>query len=93
MSESKPSVPAPWIDPDDAPDLSTPEWAAKLDAADVRRGDKIVRRGRPPLDHPKQLVSLRLDQDVLDSLRAGGPDWQSRANAALRAALGLPETV
>jgi len=29
-------------------------------------------------------VSLRLDQDVVDGLRATGPGWQGRVNAALK---------
>jgi uncharacterized protein (DUF4415 family) len=57
-----------------------------FDKADFYIGDKLIRRGRgrPPLDAPKKLVSLRLDRDVIDSFRAGGPGWQSRINAALR---------
>jgi uncharacterized protein (DUF4415 family) len=67
-------------DPDTAPELSD-EW---FDKAELTVGDKVIRRGRPPLDAPKKLVSLRLDQDVIDRFRAGGPGWQSRINAALR---------
>lgn len=53
-------------------------------AASARRG-----RGRPPAAHPKALVSLRLDQDVVARFKADGPGWQSRMNAALRKAAGL----
>ena len=69
-------------DPDTAPEL-TDEF---FDKADLHYGETLLRRGRgrPPLDTPKKLVSLRLDQDVIDSFRAGGPGWQSRVNAALR---------
>jgi uncharacterized protein (DUF4415 family) len=67
-------------DPDTAPELTDDFF----DRAEIRHGDKILRRGRPPLDLPKRLVSLRLDQDVVDAFRAGGPGWQSRINAALR---------
>jgi uncharacterized protein (DUF4415 family) len=51
-----------------------------------------LRRTRGPQKAPvKQLVSLRLDQDVLDRFRATGPGWQSRMNEALRqAARDLP---
>jgi uncharacterized protein (DUF4415 family) len=57
-----------------------------FDKADFYIGDKLIRRGRgrPPLGAPKKLVSLRLDQDVIERFRAGGPGWQSRINAALR---------
>ena len=34
---------------------------------------------------PKQAISLRVDQDVLDWFRAGGPRYQTRMNAVLRA--------
>ena len=37
----------------------------------------------------KKLVSLRLDQDVLERFRATGPGWQSRINEALRKAAGI----
>jgi uncharacterized protein (DUF4415 family) len=67
-------------DPDTAPEL-TDEF---FDKADLRVGDKLIRRGRPPLDTRKKLVSLRLDQDVIERFRAGGPGWQSRINAVLR---------
>lgn len=34
---------------------------------------------------PKRAISLRVDQDVLDWFRAGGPRYQTRMNAVLRA--------
>jgi uncharacterized protein (DUF4415 family) len=34
-------------------------------------------------------VNIRLDPDVLDHFRAGGPGWQSRINTALRKAAKL----
>jgi uncharacterized protein (DUF4415 family) len=34
----------------------------------------------------KELVSLRLDRDVLAAFRSTGPGWQARINAALRKA-------
>jgi uncharacterized protein (DUF4415 family) len=36
----------------------------------------------------KELVSLRIDRDVLDFFQADGPGWQERINAALRKAAG-----
>ena len=66
----------------------TPEWTDEMfERAEHRVGDKVVRRGRPPLDTPKQQITLRLDQDVLDHFRAGGAGWQSRINAVLREAI------
>jgi uncharacterized protein (DUF4415 family) len=36
----------------------------------------------------KELVSLRIDQDVLEHFREGGAGWQERINEALRKAAG-----
>jgi uncharacterized protein (DUF4415 family) len=44
----------------------------------------IVRRGLKPLP-PKASISLRLDADVLEWLKAQGPGYQTRINAILRA--------
>ena len=37
----------------------------------------------------RELVSLRIDQDVLAYFQEGGPGWQDRVNLALRKAAGL----
>jgi uncharacterized protein (DUF4415 family) len=37
----------------------------------------------------KEMVSLRLDKDVLQHFQNDGPGWQDRINAALRKAAGL----
>ncbi len=71
----------PWTDPDDAPEVTEAFFAR----ADLYDGTKLLRRGRPPSTAPKRLVTLRLDSDVLSGLRATGPGWQTRANAALKA--------
>ena len=36
----------------------------------------------------KEMVSLRLDRDVLDFFQQDGPGWQERINTALRKAAG-----
>jgi uncharacterized protein (DUF4415 family) len=36
----------------------------------------------------KELVSLRIDRDVLDYFQEAGPGWQDRINEALRKAAG-----
>ena len=36
----------------------------------------------------KELVSLRIDQDLLEYFQEGGPGWQDRINDALRKAAG-----
>ncbi len=42
------------------------------------------RRRGPGAKPAKAQVTLRLDRDVLEGLRASGPGWQARANEALR---------
>jgi uncharacterized protein (DUF4415 family) len=84
MLVSKKDTQTAWVDPDDAPEL-TDEW---FDKADFMIGDKVIRRGRPP-GSSKNLVSLRLDKNVIDYFRSTGPGWQTRINDALKKAAGL----
>jgi uncharacterized protein (DUF4415 family) len=85
MGKKKSALEREWIDPDDAPEL-TDEW---FDTADYYEGDKLVPRGRPKSDSPKEALSLRLDPDVIAYYRATGPGWQSRINETLRKAAKL----
>ena len=77
------------------PDAENPEWTPeevqrarplmealpKETAAAVRR----YRGQRGPQKSPtKELVSLRIDRDVVAAYRATGPGWQKRAGEALR---------
>lgn len=92
MSENVIGSPSNWVDPDDAP-----EWTEAMFAeAEVRVGDEVIRpgkwrsAGRPPIGATaKRQVTLRLDPDVIDKFREGGPGWQGRMNEALRKAVGL----
>ena len=43
---------------------------------------------RASLPGTKEMVSLRLDSDVLAHFQDGGPGWQERINQALRKAAG-----
>lgn len=91
MSENGKDTKAAWIDPDDAPELGDDFF----DRGAIKVGDKVLRpadgtltrRGRPRLDHPKRQITIRLDSDLVDQLRASGPGWQSRVNAILRKAV------
>jgi uncharacterized protein (DUF4415 family) len=85
MPRKKKSGAAEWVDPDDAPPL-TEEF---FERAEIRHGDKVIRRGRPPQPSPKQAVKLRLDADVLAAYRKTGRGWQTRINADLRKARRL----
>jgi uncharacterized protein (DUF4415 family) len=42
----------------------------------------------PSLPGAKELVSLRIDRDILDHFQEAGPGWQERINAALRQVAG-----
>jgi uncharacterized protein (DUF4415 family) len=53
----------------------------------------VVAKAPPPanpseLPPAKELVSLRIDRDVLERFQEGGPGWQDRINAALRSIAG-----
>src|SRR3954453_16276875 len=77
-------------DPDDAPELLEDFFRH----GQLRGGDKQIRRGRPPLTgKPKTAITLRLDEDVVDSYRGTGEGWQTRINADLRRARKLGSTM
>ena len=88
------------IDPkdfDDSPidDPDNPEWTAEDFArarpwealSDLEKSVFTRPRGRPVLESPKKLVSLRLDADVWVALEASGPGWRQRVNDILKQAL------
>jgi uncharacterized protein (DUF4415 family) len=62
------------------------DWFAE---ADAYIGTKLIRRGRPRLENPKQPVSLRLDRDVIEWFKGKGDGWQTRINEELRRVAGL----
>ncbi len=43
----------------------------------------------PALPNAREMISLRLDRDVLDHFQEAGAGWQDRINAALRKAAGI----
>ncbi len=67
---------------DEVPELGE-DW---IKGADLYDGKKLVRRGRPKLEKPRQLLSLRLPPDVIASWKASGPGWQTRMADALEKA-------
>jgi uncharacterized protein (DUF4415 family) len=42
----------------------------------------------PSIPNAKELVSLRIDRDILDHFQEAGPGWQERINEALRKIVG-----
>ncbi len=61
----------------------TDAWVAK---ADLHRGKQLIRRGRPKLESPRALLSLRLPPEVIASWKASGPGWQTRMAKVLEKA-------
>lgn len=73
-------------DPDN-PELANEDWAGMRPASDIVPDliEDYRRRVRGPQKAPlKELVSIRLDRDVLDRLRRSGRGWQARVNDILR---------
>ena len=74
-----------------ASDPDAQEWTEE-DFAQARPAAEMVpelvsyslRRRGAGVKPPKVQVTMRLDRDVVDGLRATGPGWQVRANQALR---------
>lgn len=72
-------------------DPENPEWTEEMFARAKPLGEmpediqKAFKRppGRPRVAAPKPVVSLRMDQDVLDYFKSTGPGWQSRINDIL----------
>ncbi len=77
--------------------LNTPTEDARITAAARSDPDakpltaaqlKAMRpMGRPRLESPKASLSMRIDADVLEALRASGAGWQTRVNSLLRNAV------
>lgn len=82
-----------WDAVSDNPELTEDDLKAARPFAEVfpELAESIRKNlgGRPRLERPKQPVSIRLDQDVIDHFKADGEGWQSRMNEALRKAAGL----
>jgi uncharacterized protein (DUF4415 family) len=74
--------------------LDNPEWTEEMFARAKPLSEfapelaESLRRARGPQKAPtKRLISLRLDQDVIEHFKATGPGWQTRINAVLREAM------
>lgn len=84
----------PKFDPavhDDNPPLADDTLARMRPAREVH-GDQWVNaqkrpRGRPRLASPKSAVKLRLDAQIVEHFKSGGPGWQTRINDTLLEAI------
>ena len=64
--------------------------AADPDAHEVSDAEfALMRRrvGRPVSEVVRPMVSMRMDVDLLEHLRASGKGWQTKVNAILREAM------
>lgn len=64
---------------DDALELPTDFF----EQADVFKGEKLVRRGRPAGNN-KVSTTIRFDKEVLLAFKQTGDGWQTRINNALK---------
>jgi uncharacterized protein (DUF4415 family) len=62
---------------------------AAFKAATTKPPFDVPKAKVPPVPGTKEMVSLRIDRDVLEFFQADGPGWQERLNIALRKAAGL----
>ena len=72
--------------PSEPPEISD-EWIA---GANLYKGEKLIRRGRPKLKHPRRLLSLRLPPEVIAKWKATGPGWQTRMAEVLEKSTPKP---
>ena len=71
----------------EAPEETAKKRAEEKQAFEAKTA--VAKRKKPgpkPSGSAKQLLSLRLDQDVIAKFRATGPGWQARINDVLKAA-------
>jgi uncharacterized protein (DUF4415 family) len=68
----------------DRPRRTDPRQAAEAIFKPVTPKTSVPPVSTPSIPGAKELVSLRIDRDILDHFQAGGPGWQDRINDALR---------
>ncbi|MBT1156204.1 BrnA antitoxin family protein [Aminobacter anthyllidis] len=76
-----------WDEVSDNPEWTAEELQSAKPFAEVfpELAESIRRaRGRPAVEAPKQVVSIRLDPDVIAKFKATGKGWQSRINDILK---------
>jgi uncharacterized protein (DUF4415 family) len=91
ISAKSPGTQTPWVDPDDASELTDEFFSKATPMVDGRvvpftefAAEAKKRMGRPPVEVTRPTLNMRVDPDVLDALKASGKGWQTRLNALLR---------
>jgi uncharacterized protein (DUF4415 family) len=81
-----------WDEVSDPHEPTAEQWAqAKPFAEMFPELAASIKRARGKQKAPtKELISLRVDREVVAAYRATGANWQSRMNAALKAAIAKP---
>jgi len=93
MNVKSQDLPKPWVDPDDAPELTNDffeqgEWQIGDQLVSAQAGAAALRealsRGRPKAQSTKQALTVRYDTEVIEAFKATGKGWQTRMNDALK---------
>ena len=93
MNVKSQDSPKPWVDPDDAPELTDDffeqgEWKIGEQPVSAPEGAAALRealsRGRPKAQSTKQALTVRYDAEVIAAFKATGKGWQTRMNDALK---------
>jgi len=75
-----PELTAQWFEKVKPASKVLPQLFGKSSAAELL----LPKRGRPPLENPKEHVNIRLDADIALAFKSRGRGWQTRVNSALR---------
>jgi uncharacterized protein (DUF4415 family) len=67
--------------------MSVAEAAFRAATPAAAESLRVQRKGDVPVS--KELVSIKLDSDLIAHFQEDGPGWQERINDALRRATGL----
>lgn len=93
---TKAELPEPDLSDPDNPEWTEEDFARARPISDFPELAAAFPNGGKPRGRPKgsvtsekSLVSLRLDNEVIERFRAAGPGWQGRINEALRKAAGV----
>ena len=93
MNAKSQNSPRPWIDQDDAPELTDDffeqgEWKVGEQPVSPQEGEAALRkalsRGRPKAETTKLALTVRYDADVVEAFKTTGKGWQTRMNATLK---------